>query len=135
MSQIVSFHSTSEDLTEESLTAQIEQHPAFVSGKLAAFEVKQVPKKFHAMFSATWRRYLYIFPLNTSSWIRNVTPKYDDESVPGTVYHFPVSRVNSGGAILERYEGVNGKGSDTSDMDGVEDVDIDVVFVNDMLQR
>ena len=32
-------------------------------GSLAVWEVVRAPKRFHALFSASWRRYLYLFPL------------------------------------------------------------------------
>jgi tRNA U38,U39,U40 pseudouridine synthase TruA len=121
VSQVVSFHSTSETLSEESIRASMDAHEAFSSGRLAYFEVKEVPKKFHAMFSATWRRYLYLFPLNTSSWVRNTTPLYDDEPVPSVVYHF-----SAVGIISEE--------TDVKDVP-LQDVDVDVEFINAMLSR
>jgi tRNA U38,U39,U40 pseudouridine synthase TruA len=36
-----------------------------VEGKLRIFQCVQVPRSFHALFSATWRRYIYAFPLRT----------------------------------------------------------------------
>lgn len=112
-------------LSVESIKAAMDNHDAFTTGKLAYFDVQEVPKKFHAMFSATWRRYLYLFPLNTSSWVRNTTPSYDDEPVPSVVYHFPVVNV-----VPDENEMKN-----VGDELPLQDVDVDVQFVNAMLSR
>lgn len=41
---------------------------SLLSGRLAVYDCVRVPKKFHARSSATWRRYLYLFPLNTGEF-------------------------------------------------------------------
>jgi tRNA U38,U39,U40 pseudouridine synthase TruA len=67
ISQIISFHSTSVGLSAENILTQFREHRSVKEGKLAVFECKEVPRKFNALFSATWRRYLYFFPLNKSN--------------------------------------------------------------------
>ena len=39
-----------------------------MGGSLAVWEVVRAPKRFHALFSATWRRYLYLFPLKNGEY-------------------------------------------------------------------
>ena len=73
------------------------------------------------MFSATWRRYLYLLPLNTSKYLRNTTPTFDNDIIPETVYYFPVT-----GMISAQGDGLGAP---------EDDVDVDVNFVNDTLQR
>ncbi|GIL92630.1 hypothetical protein Vretifemale_20094 [Volvox reticuliferus] len=36
-------------------------------GQLRVMQVEEVPRQFHATFSAAWRRYVYLFPLRTTS--------------------------------------------------------------------
>jgi len=67
ISQIICF-STFEDLTSADFITQLKQSEAVHSGRLNVWDCKRVPKRFHALFSATWRRYLYIFPLNPGSY-------------------------------------------------------------------
>ena len=54
---------------------QLREHRSVKAGKLAVFECKEVPKKFNALFSATWRRYLYLFPLCSSAQTQDKTLK------------------------------------------------------------
>ena len=59
--QIISF-STYEPLTADELLQSMRASPQCESGSLAVWEVVRAPKRFHALFSASWRRYIYIFP-------------------------------------------------------------------------
>lgn len=59
--QIISF-STYEELTVEELLSSMKSSPPCACGSLAVWEVVRAPKRFHALFSATWRRYIYLFP-------------------------------------------------------------------------
>ena len=63
MSQIINFH-TYVPLTPTEIMNKITQTTAVKEGRLRVYDCQRVPKKFHAQFSATWRRYLYLFPLN-----------------------------------------------------------------------
>lgn len=67
VSQVISF-STYNDVTETQLIEKMKSHPSFQNGKLAVFDCYRVPRKFHPLFSATWRRYIYLFPLNEGSF-------------------------------------------------------------------
>jgi tRNA U38,U39,U40 pseudouridine synthase TruA len=65
LSQVISFYVNKDHLLDEkTLLEQIQSHPAIQSGRLAVFDCQTVPRKFHALFSATWRRYMYLYPLN-----------------------------------------------------------------------
>jgi len=50
-------------MTAEGIIELINNSEAGKCGHLRAYDCKRVPKKFHSLFSATWRRYLYLFPL------------------------------------------------------------------------
>lgn len=63
VSQVVNFITTKVDLTSQELIDIINSSEASQKGRLKVYECCRVPKKFHARSSATWRRYLYIFPL------------------------------------------------------------------------
>jgi tRNA U38,U39,U40 pseudouridine synthase TruA len=63
ISQIISFN-TYDDVTADSLLMDVRASEPVISGRLAAFECVRVPRRFHSLFGATWRRYLYVMPLN-----------------------------------------------------------------------
>lgn len=42
-----------------------------MDGRLSVWEVVRAPKRFHALFSASWRRYIYLFPLENGRIITN----------------------------------------------------------------
>jgi hypothetical protein len=63
ISQIVSF-ATFDSVTEETVLSAFNANvPAERKQFLVASQCCRVPRKFQALFSATWRRYLYLFPL------------------------------------------------------------------------
>jgi len=64
LSQIVGFHTTNMSMTGEAVLSRMRSSEPVTSGRLNAYECLRVPKKFNARSSATWRRYLYLFPLN-----------------------------------------------------------------------
>lgn len=64
LSQVVSF-STFEDLNEETLLSEIRNTEPFLQNRLAVWDCVRVPRRFHPVFCATWRRYLYLFPVNS----------------------------------------------------------------------
>lgn len=59
--QVCSFYTWREDVRPQDIEDAIN---STVPGKLRVISVSQVPRTFHPNFSAKWRRYLYIFPLN-----------------------------------------------------------------------
>lgn len=67
VSQMISF-STFDNISADDILNQFRNSEASKSGFLAVYDCKRVPKRFHALFSATWRRYLYVFPLNSGSF-------------------------------------------------------------------
>jgi tRNA U38,U39,U40 pseudouridine synthase TruA len=64
VSQVISF-ATFDDVNATDILNKLRDCEAVKSGRLAIFDCRRVPKRFHALFSATWRRYLYVFPLNS----------------------------------------------------------------------
>jgi tRNA pseudouridine(38-40) synthase len=60
LSQVVSFHTHEEGHTVEFLRMRFK---AFESHHFRLMECHRVPRKFHALFLATWRRYIYLVPL------------------------------------------------------------------------
>jgi tRNA pseudouridine(38-40) synthase len=65
VSQIISFH-TYDDITPDSILHDFHHKGPETTrnGSLRAYDCARVPRAFHALFSATWRRYVYLFPLN-----------------------------------------------------------------------
>ncbi len=66
MSQILSFH-TYDDISREDVIEAIRSSPASRDGSITVFDCQRVPRKFHSLFLATWRRYMYMFPLNVTA--------------------------------------------------------------------
>lgn len=64
LSQVVSF-ATYDPIDENQLLVTMRNSEPCLSGRLAVWNCKRVPRKFHPLFGAKWRRYLYLFPLNT----------------------------------------------------------------------
>jgi tRNA pseudouridine(38-40) synthase len=64
LSQVVSL-STFEDLNEEELLSQIRSSEPFTENRLGVWQCVRVPRRFHPVFCATWRRYLFLFPVNS----------------------------------------------------------------------
>ncbi|CAH1426801.1 unnamed protein product [Lactuca virosa] len=59
--QVCSFYTWREDIKPQDIQDAIN---SITPGKLRVISVSKVPRTFHPNFSAKWRRYLYIFPLN-----------------------------------------------------------------------
>ena len=66
VSQVVSITGKIDD-TAEKLLIKFRACDAVLSGRLAVYDCVRVPKKFNARSCATWRRYLYLLPLNEGS--------------------------------------------------------------------
>ena len=60
--QVLSFIS-SKDLDMEQIIREVNASESAREGHLAAYECVRVPRKFNARSQATWRRYIYLFPL------------------------------------------------------------------------
>ena len=63
LSQIVSVH-TFEEIAVEDIVAVFNESLPQKEGRLKLMNCTRVPRKFHALFSASWRRYIYLLPLN-----------------------------------------------------------------------
>jgi tRNA pseudouridine(38-40) synthase len=64
VSQVINFH-TREKVTPEDIMSRAKQSDAVKSGNITIFECYNMPRRFHALFSATWRRYIFLVPLNS----------------------------------------------------------------------
>ena len=71
ISQIISF-ATFDDVTADDILREFNASLACRQGHLWAWDCQRVPRKFQALFSATWRRYLYLFPLCDGLYNGNV---------------------------------------------------------------
>lgn len=67
ISQIICF-STYDEVTPESLLINVAASEAAQSERLRVFECVRAPRRFHSLFGATWRRYLYVMPLNKGTY-------------------------------------------------------------------
>lgn len=120
VSQVIGLWSTGPDVTSEEILERVRRSDGVQGGRLAAYECYRVPKKFNARSTATWRRYLYLLPLNTGN------------------YSYPHLCVNNGN------EGIgDGLGDDKGERErgrGATELlptsfDIDVEFVNKALNK
>jgi tRNA pseudouridine38-40 synthase len=106
ISQIVSFH-TFEDLSPEDLIAKINQSEGCRQGRLRAFHAVRVPKRFHALFSATWRRYIYLYPYDESidtSFIAGALKRLEGELLPYNAFAWREDRRDDCECIIYRGE-------------------------------
>jgi hypothetical protein len=71
VSQVICFATQDMDLSPKDYINKFKESEPFLSGRLAVYDCYRVPKKFHSRGSATWRRYLYMFPLNKVARSRN----------------------------------------------------------------
>ena len=71
VSQIISF-STYDLITASDIMEKMRASEPVLAGRLAVYDAVRVPKRFQALFSATWRRYIYLFPLNTGTYLHDV---------------------------------------------------------------
>ncbi|KAI3524086.1 hypothetical protein L1887_02733 [Cichorium endivia] len=102
--QVCSFYTWREDVTPQEIEDAINSK---VPGKLRVISVNKVPRTFHPNFSAKWRRYLYIFPLNNGEESRQNDEEssesiFDDEGNIIKPTRFKISKVNK---LLQQLEG------------------------------
>ena len=90
ISQVISFHSH-DNLTPDDILQKLKDSDACKSKRLGAWDCYRVPRKFHALFSATWRRYLYLLPLKVN------------EANKDTIYDIDVEFVN---LLFQKLEGL-----------------------------
>ena len=62
LSQILSFH-TFEEVGVEDIVSVFNESLPQKECRLKLLNCTRVPRKFHALFSASWRRYVYLLPL------------------------------------------------------------------------
>jgi len=80
ISQIISFHSY-ENITPQDILKKLKDSDACKLKRLGAWDCYRVPRKFHALFSATWRRYLYLLPLKMNEVNNNIIYDIDVQFV------------------------------------------------------
>jgi hypothetical protein len=86
LSQIVSFSTFEEDVTEESIMSSFAANLAPERRQyLVCSQCYRVPRKFHALFTATWRRYLYMFPLKEGTYPASVVGQCQGNGVGADV--------------------------------------------------
>jgi hypothetical protein len=68
LSQVICFSTYNHNISPESLTSEMNSSEPFLSHRLAVLDCVRVPRKFHPIFSATWRRYVYLFPVNSGCY-------------------------------------------------------------------
>lgn len=147
LSQIISFYIHKEDISPEEILQKMRSHPSVQEGRLAIFDCQTIPRKFHALFSATWRRYMYLYPLNTPQQARdleerkikqnqsnNLKSDEDDEDDNDTDKHNDCYSLED---IL--YYPIGGPlQGDFSVAEGElrhQQIDIDIPYLNEMLSR
>lgn len=66
ISQVVNFFAEDTSKSPQDMMDLVAFSEASFSGRLRAYNCVRVPKKFNARSCATWRRYLYLFPLSSN---------------------------------------------------------------------
>lgn len=107
VSQVICFNHNDMTRTPEYYLEKFRASKPFLEGRLAVYDCQRVPKKFHARASATWRRYLYMFPLN---------------------------RIDESAVELDELKGVYGPVSDPAGSSAVK-YDVDIEFLNRLLSK
>lgn len=64
ISQVISFHTFDSDVSEKTIMARFQTSRVHQDGTIRIHDCQRVPREFNALFCATWRRYIYLFPLN-----------------------------------------------------------------------
>jgi hypothetical protein len=64
LSQVITFSTYKQNISPESIITEMNRSEPFLANRLAILSCVRVPRKFHPIFSATWRRYVYLFPVN-----------------------------------------------------------------------
>lgn len=145
LSQVISFFINKDDLPEDdvNILERMRNHPAVKEGRLAFFDCQIVPKKFHALFSATWRRYMYLYPLNDPQSAKEFDElskgineqkgddeeneergeKFVDECPLEDVIYYPAGTVREG-VFTQSEEDLNHTL-----------IDVDIPYLNEMLAR
>jgi len=104
VSQVICVTTSDQGTTAEELVERMRGSAPVREGRLQVFDCQRVPKKFNARSSATWRRYLFLFPLNKLA-SSELVEEGDGSSRGGDThsdYDVDVGRVN---ALLSRLEG------------------------------
>lgn len=77
MSQVISFHTFDPDVTACSIVSKFRSTSVHKEGNICLLECYRVPRAFNALFTATWRRYVYMFPLNVQQERQSVCAPVD----------------------------------------------------------
>jgi hypothetical protein len=89
VSQVICFATQDMTVTPDQLMQKFKDSAPCKEGRLSVYDCQRVPKKFNARASATWRRYLYLFPLNRVTADNNHSTQ--GEALPEGVYASPNS--------------------------------------------
>jgi len=127
VSQVISCHTFDQSVTPQSLRRSFAETAAVREGRLTLFDCAIVPKKFHALFSATWRRYLYLFPLNIRRKPSSESVQESSLDADPPVRWFTLKR----SSVVTNDGSVNRSSAGDTKFDF--DVDIDIDHVNALL--
>lgn len=68
LSQVVCFSTFENDTNSETIMEKVLSSDPITNHHIAVWECQRVPRKFHPIFSATWRRYIYVFPIKVGAY-------------------------------------------------------------------
>lgn len=101
LSQVVSLH-TFDALTEASIAEAFAASEGSRAGRVRLLAVARVPRAFHALYGASWRRYVYMLPLSESeeqggaaldpAFIARVFGHIEGRTLPFRAFHVKGSR-------------------------------------------
>jgi hypothetical protein len=93
VSQVINFKSEKEGMSSDMFLRRMQESEPCISGRLQVYDCKRVPKKFNARSMATWRRYLYLVPLNSGAYEGgyDVDVKFANDVLSRYLYRPPIS--------------------------------------------
>nr|VDD03490.1 unnamed protein product [Brassica rapa] len=126
LNQVCSFYTWRKDIEPIDIEDAINKD---ASGKLRVVSVSKVSREFHPNFSAKWRRYLYIFPLDHACGSGK-----DRENL---IFDENLGKQRNGLLSEENTEGVGEKDDEleTEEVDGAKPSDFSVSKVDQLLQQ
>ena len=144
ISQIINFNTNNMNLTAYDIYNKFKQSKPCIDGRLSIYDCYRVPKKFHSRASATWRRYLYMFPLKrlrTDDNIEKNNTNSDEDSSRSNNNNINVNDVDKNDSFQERssnYDSSCGKikcPDNIQKVDVKDKYDVDVDYLNVILSK
>ncbi|CAH2058600.1 unnamed protein product [Thlaspi arvense] len=134
LNQVCSFYTWRKDIEPVDIEDAINKD---ASGKLRVLSISKVSRAFHPNFSAKWRRYLYIFPLDNAEPLCESGKNSENDESHGKTTNGLLSEESTEGGILSEDDELETE--ETRKVNGLEVVekpsDFSVSKVDQLLQQ